>query len=101
MSIGHNRSRVGGVAVDHLKSIIARVESLEEQKAGIAADIRDVFTEAKGGGWDTKAIRQIIKMRKLDASQLEEQETTLDTYRRALGMIPQLDMFDEQESGAV
>jgi uncharacterized protein (UPF0335 family) len=84
-------NRVGGVAVDQLKSIIGRVEKLEEEKTNISADIRDVFAEAKGAGFDIKAIRQIIKLRKLDASEIEEQETILDVYRRALGMLPELD----------
>ncbi len=91
------KSRVGGVAVDQLKSIIGRVEKLEEEKTGIAADIRDVFAEAKGNGFDVKAIRSIIKLRKLDAAELEEQETILDTYRRALGMLPELDEESEDE----
>lgn len=91
---GHNskKSRVGGVAVDQLKSIIGRVEKLEEEKANIAADIRDVFAEAKGNGFDVKAIRQIIKLRGLDAQEREEAETILETYMRALGMTP--DLFD-------
>ena len=92
MKQGHNR--VGGVAVDQLKSIIARVEKLEEDKAGIAADIRDVFSEAKGGGFDVKAIRTILKLRKKDAGEREEEETILDTYMNALGMLP---LFDEGE----
>jgi len=79
---------VGGVAVDQLKSIIGRVEKLEEEKMGISADIRDVFAEAKGNGFDIKAIRTIIKMRKMDASEREEAETILDTYLNALGMLP-------------
>lgn len=86
--------RVGGIAVDQLKSIIARVEKLEEEKAAIADDIRDVFAEAKGNGFDVKAIRQIIKLRKMDAQEREEEETVLDTYMRALGMLPE---FDEEE----
>lgn len=81
--------KVGGVAVDQLKSIIARVEKLEEEKSGIAADIRDVFAEAKGNGFDVKAIRTILKMRKMDASEREEQETILDVYLNALGMLPE------------
>ena len=85
---GYGHNRVGGVAVDQLKSIIARVEKLEEEKAGISADIRDVFSEAKGNGFDVRAIRQIIKLRKLDASEREEQETILDVYMNALGMLP-------------
>jgi uncharacterized protein (UPF0335 family) len=91
------QNRVGGVAVDQLKSIIGRVEKLEEEKAGIAADIRDVFTEAKGNGFDVKAIRTIIKMRKQDAQEREEAESVLDTYLRALGMQP--DLFDGDEKG--
>src|SRR5436189_4326532 len=92
--IGHNKTRVGGVAVDQLKSVISRIEKLEEEKAGLAADIRDVFAEAKGNGFDVKAIRTIIKLRKMDAQEAEEQETVLDTYRRALGMLPELDQED-------
>jgi len=88
-------NRPGGVAVDQLKSIIGRVEKLEQEKAGISADIRDVFAEAKGNGFDVKAIRQIIKLRGMDASAREEAENILDTYKHALGMIP--DLFDEPE----
>ena len=85
------KTKAGGVAVDQLKSIIGRVEKLEEEKTGIAADIRDVFAEAKGNGFDIKAIRTIIKMRKMDASEREEQETILDTYLNALGMLPDME----------
>jgi len=92
------KTRTGGVAVDQLKSIIGRVEKLEEEKSGISADIRDVFAEAKGNGFDVKAIRQIIKLRKMDASEREEAETMLDTYMRALGMLPELDEEDEMEA---
>jgi uncharacterized protein (UPF0335 family) len=99
--IGHNKTKVGGVAVDQLKSIINRVEKLTDEKEGITADIRDVFAEAKGGGWDIKAIRTIIKMRKMDASEREEAETTLDVYLHAIGMIPQPDLFDEDEDKAI
>ena len=91
-------TRVGGVAVDQLKSIIARVEKLEEEKAAIADDIKDVFAEAKGNGYDVKAIRQIIKIRKMDAQEREEEETILDTYMRALGMLPELDEEAEMEA---
>jgi uncharacterized protein (UPF0335 family) len=97
-TVGHNRTRVGGVAVDQLKSIIARVEKLIEEKEGIAADIRDVFAEAKGNGFDVKAIRTILKMRKMDAQEREEQDTTLAVYCRALGMQP--DLFDEGDGEA-
>lgn len=81
----HNK-RVGGVAVDQLKSIISRVENLEESKAALSADIRDVFAEAKGNGFDVKAIRKILAIRKLEPAEREEAETILDTYMHALGM---------------
>ena len=93
MKHGHNR--VGGVAVDQLKAIISRVEKLTEEKDGIAADIRDVLAEAKGAGFDLKAIRTIITMRKQDASEREEQEAILDTYLSCLGMLP---LFEQRES---
>jgi uncharacterized protein (UPF0335 family) len=83
------KTKKGGLAVDQLKSIIARVEKLEEEKTGISADIRDVFAEAKGNGFDIKAIRTIIKMRKMDAQEREEQETVLETYLHALDMLPE------------
>jgi uncharacterized protein (UPF0335 family) len=85
------KNKIGGVAVEQLRSIIQRVEKLEEEKTGIAADIRDVFAEAKGNGFDIKALRSVIRLRKLDEQEREEQETVLDTYRRALGMLPELD----------
>lgn len=98
MDKGHNSRRVGGVSADQLRSIVERVERLEEEKAGIGADIRDVFAEAKGNGFDVKAIRTIIKMRKLDASEREEQENVLDTYMNALGMLPLFDGQDGDEA---
>src|SRR3954454_17101334 len=97
MKQGHN-SKKGGVAVDQLKSIIARVEKLEEEKAGIGADIRDVFAEAKGNGFDVKAIRKIIKMRQMDASEREEAETILDTYLSALGMKAHPELCDGEDA---
>ena len=93
-TVGHNRTRTGGVAADQLRSVVERVEKLEEEKATLAADIRDVLAEAKGNGFDIKAIRQIVKLRKQDASEREEQETILDTYMRALGMLP---LFDDEQ----
>lgn len=93
-----SKTRVGGVAVDQLKSIIERVEKLEEEKKTIGDDIREVFSEAKGNGYDIKAIRQIIKMRKMDAHERDEQEQVLDTYLRALGMLPEMDDEDEMEA---
>lgn len=95
MKEGHNSKRVGGVAVDQLKSIIARIEKLEEEKAGLAADIRDVFAEAKGNGFSVPAIRTILKMRKKDATELEEEQNVLDVYLNSLGMLP---LFEGGES---
>jgi len=92
------KAKVGGVAVEQLKSVISRIERLEEEKAGIAADIRDVFSEAKGNGFEVAAIRKIIKLRKMDEQAREEAETVLDTYLHALGMIP--DLFDESSGEA-
>ena len=75
-----------GFAKEHLKSFIERVERLEEEKAALAADIREVYSEAKGQGFDTKIMRQVVRMRKLDKADLQEQEALLDLYLGALGM---------------
>lgn len=87
----------GNVAADQLRSYIERVEKLEEEKADIASAIRDVFAEAKSNGYDVKAIREILKLRRLEPHDREEQEYMLDVYKRALGMA-----FDggEEESAA-
>ena len=77
---------VGGVAGEHLRSYIDRIERLEEDKAGLAADIRDIYAEAKGNGFDAKTMRRIVSLRKLDQGERDEQEALLDLYRRALGM---------------
>ena len=82
-------SNSGGVAGGQLKSFIERIERLEEEKKGIADDIRDVFAEAKGQGFDTKVMRQVIRLRKKDASEREEEEALLDLYMHALGMAPE------------
>src|ERR1041385_5685866 len=74
-------------AKDQLKSVIERVERLEEEKKTISDDIRDVYAEAKGNGFDVKALRTIVKMRKQDANERQEQETILETYMQALGML--------------
>jgi uncharacterized protein (UPF0335 family) len=76
-----------GFAADQLRSIIERVERLEEEKAALANDIKEVFAEAKGNGFDTKAIRKIIRMRKKDATEREEEEAILELYMSALGML--------------
>lgn len=79
-------AKAGGVAGEHLKSFIERIERLEEEKKALADDIRDVYSEAKGNGFDVKVMRQIVKIRKMDKDDLDEQEALLETYMRALGM---------------
>ncbi|MFP6731357.1 MAG: DUF2312 domain-containing protein [Alphaproteobacteria bacterium] len=77
---------VGGIASEHLRSYIDRIERLEEEKAGLASDIRDIYAEAKGNGFDSKTMRRIVSLRKLDQSERNEQEALLDLYQRALDM---------------
>ena len=77
-------SEVGGIAVDRLRSLIERIERLEEEKAAILSDINDVYAEAKGAGFDTKIMREIIKLRKMNAADRDEKEILLETYRKAL-----------------
>ncbi|KJC43734.1 hypothetical protein UP10_27055 [Bradyrhizobium sp. LTSPM299] len=74
-------------AKDQLKSIVERIERLEEEKKTISDDIRDVYAEAKGNGYDVKALRTIVRLRKQDANERQEQETILETYMQALGML--------------
>ncbi|GAA5055016.1 MULTISPECIES: DUF2312 domain-containing protein [Erythrobacteraceae] len=71
---------------DRLRLLIERIERLEEEKKGIADDIRDVYAEAKAVGYDVKIMRQIVRLRKMDANDRSEQEMILDTYKAALGM---------------
>ncbi len=79
-------SDVGGIAADRLKSFIERIERLEEEKKALADDIREVYSEAKGSGFDIKVIRQIIRIRKLDTADRREMEEVMAVYLRALGM---------------
>ncbi|MGH6880238.1 UPF0335 protein [Hypericibacter terrae] len=76
----------GGIAADRLKSFIERIERLEEEKAALAADIREVYAEAKGTGFDTKIMRQIIRIRRMDKADRQEQEELLVLYKRALDL---------------
>ncbi len=78
---------VAGVTGDQLKSFIERIERLEEEKKALSEDIKEVFAEAKGNGFDTKIMRQIIRLRKMDASDRAEQEELLDLYKNAIGMV--------------
>jgi uncharacterized protein (UPF0335 family) len=77
----------GGIAADRLKSFIERIERLEEEKAGIAGDIKEVYSEAKSSGFETKIMRQIVRLRKMDAQERSEQEQLLDVYKQAVGMM--------------
>ena len=77
-----------GAAQGRLKSFLERLERLDADKAAVAEDMKQVFAEAKGEDFDTKIIRQIIKIRRMDKDDLDEQETLLDIYKRALGMLP-------------
>jgi uncharacterized protein (UPF0335 family) len=74
-------------AKDHLKAFVERIEKLEEEKKAISDDIRDVYGEAKANGFDAKALRSVVKLRKLDADERKEQDAILETYLHALGML--------------
>jgi uncharacterized protein (UPF0335 family) len=75
------------VAKDHLKAFVERIERLEEEKKALSDDIRDVYAEAKANGFDTKALRQVVRLRKIDVEERKEQEAILETYLQALGML--------------
>ena len=76
----------GNVAADQLRLFIERIERLEEEKKGIADDVRDVYAEAKSNGYDTKTMRKIVALRKMDSHVRQEADALLDTYRNALGL---------------
>ena len=86
MSEEKQKSEVGGIAADRLRSLIERIERLEEEKKGISSDIRDIFAEAKGAGFDVKTMRTILKLRKMNAADRDEQEFLIETYRKALDL---------------
>ena len=79
-------TEVGGIAADRLRSLIERIERLEEEKKALSGDIRDVFAEAKSAGFDVKIMRAILKLRKMNAADRDEQEFLLDPYRKALDL---------------
>jgi uncharacterized protein (UPF0335 family) len=79
---GHN----SGISADQLRSLVDRIERLEEERKAISADIKDIYTEAKSAGFDPKVLHQLIRIRRQDAETVEENEMLLDTYRHALGM---------------
>jgi len=76
----------GNVAADQLRLFIERIERLEEEKKGIADDVRDVYAEAKSNGYDTKTMRKIVALRKMETHVRQEADALLDTYRNALGL---------------
>lgn len=87
---GSSSLQQGDNAKERLKSLVERIERLEEEKKATADDIRDVYAEAKGDGYEVKAIRRVVRLRRMDASQKaanDEVETILETYMQALGMI--------------
>lgn len=95
--IGHNSGNdapeenetrdVGGIAGQRLKSFIERIERLEEEKAALMEDIKEVYAEAKGVGFDPKPIRKIVKIKKIDAEKRREEEELLDLYKSAIGLV--------------
>ena len=80
---------VGGIVGEQLKSLIERIERLEEEKRALGEDIKEVYAEARGNGFEPKIMRQIIKIRRMDKDEHDEQESLLDVYMRALGMVPE------------
>lgn len=79
--LGHN----SGVQGERLRSFIERIERLEEEKGGLQGDIKEIYAEAKSAGYDTKVMRQVVRLRKMDAADRQEQAALLGTYMRALG----------------
>lgn len=89
--IGHNSDdaetkKNGSLAVERLRSLVERIERLEEERRALSGDIKDIYSEAKSAGFDVKVLRQLIALRRREPADVEEQETLLDVYRRALGM---------------
>jgi len=82
-----SRNRPGGMNVGRLQSFVERLEKLDEERRAIGGDIKDVYSEAKGVGYDVKTMRKIVQLRKMDAADRAEQETLLDVYKHALGMV--------------
>ena len=77
---------VGGIAADRLRSLIERIERLEEERKALGSDIKDIYAEAKSAGFDVAVIRQLIRIRRREPADVQEEESLLDVYRRALGM---------------
>lgn len=80
-------TNINSISGDHLRSIVDRVERLEEERKALSSDILDIYTEAKSAGFDVKVLRRLIADRRKEPADVEELETLLDVYRRALGML--------------
>lgn len=91
MTVGHNS---GGIAADRLRSLVERIERLEEERKALSGDIKDIYAEAKSAGFDAKVLRALVAERKKDAAEVEEQQTLLDIYRRALAGMEGLPLAD-------
>ena len=76
----------GNIAADRLRSLVERIECLEEERKALSSDIKDIYGEAKSAGFDVKVLRQLIRIRKQEPADVEEQDTLLDLYKRAIGM---------------
>jgi uncharacterized protein (UPF0335 family) len=87
MAVAALATKPQAVAKDHLKAFVERIERLEEEKKALSDDIRDVYAEAKGNGFDVKAMRVVVRLRKQDKAERQEQEMIVETYMHALGMI--------------
>ncbi|MBO0711276.1 MAG: DUF2312 domain-containing protein [Acetobacteraceae bacterium] len=79
-------TKVGGIAAERLRSLVERIERLEEERRALGGDIKDIYTEAKSAGFDVKVMRQLIRIRRQEPAEVQEQESLLDLYRRALSM---------------
>ena len=82
-----DHAQTGNIAAERLRSLIERIERLEEERKALGSDIRDIFAESKSAGFDVKVMRQLLRIRKQEPAEVTEQETLLDVYRRALGMV--------------
>lgn len=86
MALDATTEKPTNIAGERLRSIVDRIERLEEERKALGSDIKDIYSEAKSAGFDVKVLRQLIRIRKQEPAEIEEQETLLDVYRRAIGM---------------
>jgi len=86
MALDATEEKPTNIAGERLRSIVDRIERLEEERKALGSDIKDIYSEAKSAGFDIKVLRQLIRIRKQEPAEIEEQETLLDLYRRAIGM---------------